>query len=264
MPCFAQPLLNSVLPCWVIGHRGAAAVRPENTLASFAAARDAGALMVEFDVQQSADGELVVFHDETLKRLCGTNEAVAILSWTELASRVVGEWQGQPTYMPRLDEVFAALGRSVFYNIELKTNVVRYPGIEARLVSLVQQRRLTERVLVSSFSHESLRNVREHHATLALGLLIDHTQAQELGSPTAIVARARAFDCYSVHPDYRVSSQWPELVTRCHGEGLRVFPWTVDDEETWRLLVEERAVDGIITNDPGRLYEWLTARQRSR
>jgi len=77
MGSLTQPLLSTALPCWVIGHRGAAAVCPENTLSSLLAARDAGARMVEFDVQQSTDRELFVFHDDTLERLCGELSPVA-------------------------------------------------------------------------------------------------------------------------------------------------------------------------------------------
>ena len=128
-----QPLLSAPLPCWVIGHRGAAAECPENTLASFLLARDTGACMIEVDVQQSTDGELFVFHDDTLERLCKEPVAVASLPWEALATKVVGHWDTYPLRIPRLTEVFSTLQRSVLYNVELKTDTVAYPGIEARL-----------------------------------------------------------------------------------------------------------------------------------
>ena len=263
MRMFTQPGRATTQRCIVIGHRGAAAVCPENTLPSLQTARDVGAEMIEFDVQQSADGELVVFHDETLERLCGDDRTIASLTAAELATMVVGQWHGQPVTIPSLDQVFSTLGHSVLYNAELKTDTIHYPGIEARLASMVSAYSLTDHVLVSSFNHESLRLVRQCDPHLSLGLLLDRAQARQCDSPDGIVNRARAFSCFSVHPEFRTVRQWPELVTTCHIAGLRVFPWTVDDQDDWQFLVEEVGVDGIITNDPGRLAGWLRAHSYS-
>jgi glycerophosphoryl diester phosphodiesterase len=225
-------------------------------------AREAGALMVEFDVQQSVDGELFLFHDETLERLCGESVQVASLRWEELSRRVVGRWQDQALTMPRLTDVFASLQRSIFYNVELKTDTVPYPGIEARLAILIRAHGLAERVLVSSFRHESLQVVRQSDPHVPLGLLVSVEQARRLNSPAAIVARAQEFACFSVHPDFRTLRHWPELGAACHAAGLRVFPWTADSPDDWKFLVDDVHVDGIITNDPGALYEWLLGRSQ--
>jgi glycerophosphoryl diester phosphodiesterase len=217
--------------------------------------------MVELDVQQSTDGELFVFHDDTLARLCHESVPVASLAWEALSAKFVGFWQGQALKIPRLAEVFATLQRSVLYNLELKTDTVAYPGIEARLAELVWAYGLSERVLVSSFRHDSLRLVREHAPHLPLGLLLDEGQARCLGGPEAIVARAQQFACFSVHPDFRICRSWPEVVEMCHAANLRVIPWTVDAPRDWQFLVETLRVDGIITNNPGKFYEWLLIRQ---
>jgi glycerophosphoryl diester phosphodiesterase len=262
MQPFHQLLLTTALPCWVIGHRGAAAICPENTLPSFRMACAAGACMIEFDVQQSADGELVVFHDETLNRLCGESSAVGALSWDELATKVVGHWHGASLTMPRLIDVFSTLWRSLLYNIELKTNVVRYPGIEERLVRLVHDHAVAERVLISSFQPESLRVVQELDHNLPLGLLIGLEQGARLTSARALVEGAQALGCFSLHPDFRLLRLYPELVDHCHSVGLRVFPWTVDHPDVWKTLVHKLGVDGVITNDPGNLYEWLLEKDK--
>ena len=213
--------------------------------------------MIELDVQQSADDELIVFHDETLDRLCG--EATAVGSLTELAvtAKVVGQWHGQSVTIPSLAHVFTTLRDSLLYNVELKTDTVHYPGIESRLAALVAAHGLAEHVLVSSFNHESLRLVRQCDPHLSLGILLDARQAQQCDGPDGIVARAREFSCFSVHPKFTVLRRWPELGTACHAAGLRIFPWTVDDEADWQFLVDVVGVDGIITNDPGRLHRWL-------
>jgi glycerophosphoryl diester phosphodiesterase len=262
MRTFTQPGRATTLRCVVTGHRGAAAVCPENTLPSLQTARDVGAEMIEFDVQQSADDELIVFHDETLQRLCGDDRSVSSLTAAELATMAVGQWHGQPVTIPSLPQVFSTLGQSILYNVELKTDTIHYPGIEARLASIVRAHGLTDHVLVSSFHHESLRLVRQCDPHLSLGLLLDRAQAQQCGGPDGIVNCARAFSCFSVHPEFRTIRQWPELVTVCHAAGLHVLPWTVDDQDDWQFLVEEMGVDGIITNDPGRLYEWLLPRSQ--
>ena len=255
-----QLLLTTALECWVVGHRGAAALWPGNTLPSFRAARDAGAVMIEFDVQQSADGELFVFHDHTLERFCGESLVASALPWEVLSQKNVGYVHGQVVPMPLVDDVFATLRRSVFYNVELKTEAVHFSGIEEKLVTLITKHGLAERVLVSSFYHQSLRIIRRWSSDLALGLLLSQEQARRFSHPTDIVSYAREYDCFALHPDFRLLSQWPELVPACHAAKLRVFPWTVDDPRDWRFLVEELHVDGIITNDPGKLYEWLLAR----
>jgi glycerophosphoryl diester phosphodiesterase len=263
MAPLVQPLLSTTLPCWVIGHRGAAAVCRENTIASFSVARDAGAYMVELDVQQSADGELFVFHDDTLERLCGERTSVASLMWEALSGKSVGYWREQPLKIPRLAEVFTALQRSVCYNVELKTDAVAYAGIEARLVDLVHDHNLTERVLVSSFRPDSLRAVHEKDPRISLGLLLSLEHGQHLGSPEAVITQAQEFSCFSVHPHFRLLRQWPSLVKICHAARLRVFPWTVDNPQDWQFLVTDTQVDGVITNDPGKLYEWLLTTRSS-
>lgn len=258
-PAF-QLLVTTSLPCWVIGHRGAAAVRPENTLLSFQTARDAGACMIEFDVQPSADGELVVFHDATLARLGAEPTAVTSLTYEALSSRVVGRYQGTSLHIPRLVDVFATFQQSLLYNIELKTDVTLSLDAAKHLVNLAHEHRVTERVLVSSFHHDNLRLVREGAPDIALGLLLSLEQGCHLNNPEAMVARAKEFDCYAVHPDFRLLRLYPSLVEQSHAAGLRVFPWTVDHPHVWQVLIGELGVDGVITNDPGKLYEWLLAR----
>ncbi len=248
------------LRCWVIGHRGAAALCPENTLPSFLTARDVGARMIELDVQQSADGALIVFHDETLERLCSEATAVGSLPESVLTTKVVGQWQGQLVFIPSLAQVFTALRDSLLYNLELKTDTVHYPGIESRLSALIASHGLAEHVLVSSFHHESLRLMRCCDPNLSLGLLLDARQSQQCGGPEGVVVRAREFSCFSVHPEFTILRRWPELGTACHAAGLRIFPWTVDDQNDWQFLVDVVGVDGIITNDPSRLHDWLRAR----
>lgn len=89
---------------------------PENTLPSLRAACEAGAMMIEFDVQQSADGKLFVFHDHTLERLCAEPLVASSLPWAVLSRKAVGRTHPQSVPIPLVEEVFATLQRSIFYN----------------------------------------------------------------------------------------------------------------------------------------------------
>lgn len=219
-------------------------------------------MMIEFDVQQSADGKLFVFHDHTLERLCAEPLVASSLPWAVLSRKAVGRTHPRSVPIPLVEEVFATLQRSIFYNVELKTDTEHFPGIEEKIVALVTQCGLAERVLVSSFYHQSLREIRRWNAELALGLLLSQEQARPFSHPADVVRYAREYDCFALHPDFRLLRQWPELVTLCHIESVRVFPWTVDDPADWQFLVGELHVDGIITNTPGKLYDWLLARAK--
>jgi len=82
-------------------------------------------------------------------------------------------------------------------------------------------------------------------------------QGCHLGTPEAMVTRAQELDCFSVHPDFRLLRLYPGLVEKCRSTGLPVFPWTVDHPHVWEVLVNQLHVDGVITNDPAKLYDWL-------
>ena len=106
--------------------------------------------------------------------------------------------------IPSLAQVFTTFRDSLLYNVELKTDTVYYPEIEARLAALVAAHGLAEHILVSSFNHEGLRLVRCCEPNLSLGLLLNARQAQQSGSPDGIVARAHEFSCFSVHPEFTI------------------------------------------------------------
>ncbi|HET6794273.1 MAG TPA: glycerophosphodiester phosphodiesterase [Acidimicrobiales bacterium] len=215
----------------VLGHRGASADRPENTIEAFAEARSQGADGVELDVRRSADGALVVHHD-------------AVLAGGEPVYEVAVD--RLPPSMPLLGAALDVLA-DMAVNIEVK-NLPDEPGhdpdqLTARRVgALVVERGLTGAVIVSSFALAAVDAVRSVEPSVATGLLTtataDQTRALEVAS-----ARGHRF----LHPHHLAVST--ELVRRCHDAGLDVVTWTVDDPDRVRWLAEA-GVDGLITNRP--------------
>ena len=230
------------------GHRGAFAYAPENTLPGFHLAAQMGADGVELDIQLSKDGAVVVIHDETVDRTSDHEGRVHEYTLKELKTMNFNK-RGitKPFLMeiPTLDEVFALLaptGMSI--NVELKTNVVRYEGIEQKALALAGRHGLLDRVVWSSFNHYSVQAIKqeEPQARTALlcsgGILVTGEQCEKTG--------AEALHCHVQQLRW-----YPGLVGECHSRGVLVRPWVVDEEADFRLAVELE-VDTVMTNDIAR------------
>ena len=147
----------------VWAHRGASACAPENTLEAFELAVSQGADGVELDIQMTKDGSLAVIHDETVDRVCDGSGCVADLTMKELkrfrCSRLHPEF-GEAR-IPELGEVLSLLKPTkLTVNIELKTGIIRYKGIEEAAIKLVKEMGMEERVIYSSFHHPSHLKVK--------------------------------------------------------------------------------------------------------
>ena len=143
----------------VFAHRGASGYAPENTLEAFALAGEQGAQGIELDVQLTKDGEVVVIHDETIDRVSTGKGAVRDYTLEELRRfsfhNHKKEYEG--VQIPTLREVLEQVkpgGMEV--NIELKTGIYWYPGLEEKTVELVKAAGMENRVIYSSFNHYSV------------------------------------------------------------------------------------------------------------
>jgi glycerophosphoryl diester phosphodiesterase len=233
----------------VIAHRGDSKNAPENTLSSFKRAVDVGSDGIELDVQLSKDGYLVVIHDERVDRTTDGIGYVKDYTLKELKRLSAGIKFGR-SYMnekiPTLAEVFELLGnKSILVNIEIKSGLISYPGIEEKLVNCVFDYNFEDLVLISSFNHYSLKTVKEIEPRLNIGLLYECG----LVEPWHIANRMHA---YSLHPFY--VNIIPEVVKGCKSNNVKLFPWTIDDEELMKNMIR-LGVDGIITNDPLKLID---------
>ena len=225
-----------------LGPPRASAEAPENTLAAIAKAVELGADGVETDVQRSADGRLVVVHDETVDRTTDGSGRVAELEWAQLArldasggdARFAGE------RLPLLEQVLELLAPAgLVLNIELKDSLERCPGMDLQVMELVRQAGMAERVWLSSFNHVALAQTRGAALGLPIGLLYQAT----LWRPERYAA---GFGAQAVHPGSWTLSE-PGLVDRLHEAGLRVHPWTVDEPEHLSAM-PGLGVDAVIAN----------------
>lgn len=251
----------------VHGHRGARAAFPENTLAAFAYAIDAGADYIELDIQATCDGVLVASHDRVLRRrLCQGPPGGRVVSRLALAElqrfdcgsvtdlRFPRQRPVPGARIPTLDEVLTLASRGDFrFNIEVKTFPQRLqhgPPPEtyaALLLEAVRRRGLDGRVEAQSFDLRVLRAIRALDGTLPLAALSQLARRDFL-------RLAREAGAATVGPYQRLLTRGS--VARAHAAGLRVVPWTANRPRDWARLVRA-GVDGIITDDPAGLIEYL-------
>ena len=240
-----------------IGHRGAAAECPENTLASFARAIDLGADMIECDLQLTGDGTVVIFHDWTLERTTNGSGIVRELPLDAIRCLDAGSWRDARfagECVPTLDETLDGVLPSAQLNLELKC---RGPRSDARAlaeaaVDAVARRQAFDRIVVSSFDGACLEEVRAVSAEARIGVLWN-----DATFPQAF-ERADLVSAMALHP--RAATVTPAVIDEAHARGLRVYTWTVNPlDEILRLVGQ--GVDGVISDHPGRLAE---ARDRLR
>lgn len=234
----------------VLGHRGASYVAPENTMAAFSAAMEAGADGVELDVHLTSDGIPVVIHNARVDRTTDGQGLVNDLTLAEvLRLNVQVRFDGWTTStserIPTLEEVLIMYGYQLLVNIELKSQFrpEARSRLEATVAALVHRLKIEERVWVSSFKPYSLFRMRQVAPELPCGLLYS-----PLSMGTAWLAPLTPFEAF--HPQTSLVSRW--FVWLAHQVGKRVVVWTVDDVSKASLL-EHMGVDAIITNDPQRL-----------
>ena len=223
----------------VLGHRGASAHAVENTMPAFERARADGADGVELDVRLARDGQLVVFHDDDLRRLAGRAERIADLDGAQIA-RV--ELAGGAR-IPRLEEVLEATG-PLMVNVEIKRPGWRHARPVVRAVlRCVERAAAMDRVLVSSFDAAVVALVRRT-TPLSTGLLFHARQRRPLRKAwLAPILRPHALHPEKVLVDGAAMQGWRRA-------GYAVNVWTVDDPAEVRRLAR-LGVDAIISNDPG-------------
>lgn len=225
-------------------HRGASASAPENTMPAFELAIEQGADGVELDVQRSADGELVVIHDERIDRTSGASGRVVDLTLEELRRHRYGAgMEGfDDAQLPLLAEVLELFAPTeMVVNVELKTSIEWYPGIEHEAWRVVEESAMGERVIFSSFNHYTLLGLRERVAPWQLGLLFSDVIVEPWSYAVELGMGA-------LHPGYYLLQQ-PGYVERAHEAELAVHTWTVDDPVHLQLVAGS-GVDAIVTNTP--------------
>ncbi|MFI8188077.1 glycerophosphodiester phosphodiesterase [Streptomyces sp. NPDC085946] len=245
----------------VIAHRGASAYAPENTLAAVDKAAELGIAWVENDVQRTRDGELVVVHDDSLRRTTDAEEVfpdrapwkVKDFTAAEIARLDAGSWFGPAYAGARVPTLRQFVDRVEHHHqkllLEIK-NPQLYPGIERQTLKLLSNEgwldapHLADRLVVQSFSPDSVRTVHELRPGVKTGFL---------GTPGVADLAAYAAFADQINPSHgSLSLGYVSAVHAFrgpHGRPLEVCTWTVDDAATAQR-VAGYGVDGIITNKP--------------
>jgi len=221
----------------IMGHRGAAALEPENTLRSIERAMEIGVDAVEIDVRLSKDRELVVIHDSTVDRTTNGSGPVSGYLLDDLKKLDAGEGQTIPT----LQEVMELIGHKVKLVIELKEEET-----ERMVVELIKRNNLDDNVYVISFWHELVKAVKVIESCIKTGVLL-------VGCPvdTCVASQASA-DALVMKYNF-VNRHFVDMV---HKDGLKVFVWNIDDRHLLKPYVD-MGVDGIGSNDPRVLVEYF-------
>ncbi len=230
----------------VLGHRGASADAPENTLAAFRLAVEQGADGVELDVWRCGTGEVVVFHDADAMRLAGSplrpdRATLTALRRLDVGSHRGARWHGER--IPLLREALEAIPGAIV-NVELKARRDGAPRLAVAAARVLRDARAEDRVLVSSFAWPLLAAFRAAAPGVATGLLFEPSRAWRLRLALGVpVVRPRA-----VHPERRIATAG--AIRRWSGAGLAVVVWTVDAaDEVERLSATGAAA--VISNVPG-------------
>ena len=265
---FASAMLQGRIQ--VHGHRGARAMRPENTIPAFQYAIATGADVLELDMAVTKDNVIVVSHDPVLHPpVCKGPADSAIIR--QLTLEQVREWdcgavrnprfpkqQAIPgTRIPTLDEVFAlASSGSIEFNIETKSfpdhsEFTPPPDEFARLVlDVIRKHKVERRVIVQSFDFRPLHAMKKIAPEIRLAALTENDKRDF----AAIAAEAGT---QIISPYYGLVTN--EKVKQAHDAGLLVVPWTANDPATWDRLIDA-GVDAIISDDPAALIEHLQRR----
>lgn len=220
-------------------HRGASEYAPENTMAAFYLGLEMGADGIETDVRETADGVLVLFHDETLERLTGETLQIAELSYAELYARDLGSYKKkfyENEKVVLLEDFLRYLSaRKAALAIELKA-----AGIEKRVVDLIDQYGCEENTVITSFHFEYLVNIRTFNQEIKLGYLCKTPEENILDT---LIRHGIMQYC----PAVRLVTR--ELVEKAHAKGLNVRAYGIKSIEDMEKAID-CGVDGMTINFP--------------
>lgn len=226
----------------IFAHRGFSGRYPENTMLAFEKACEAGADGIELDVQLTKDGEIVIIHDESVLRTTGVEGSVSSFTLEEikkLDASYIYRGQMGINPIPTLREYFELVkDKDIVTNIELKTGVLEYPGIEQKVWDMIREYHLQEKVIISSFNHFSIMRMKELAPLLVYGLLSE-TWLIDAGK----YVHGLGIPCY--HPIY--TNLTDQVVKELKQYGLQINTFTVNTREAM-LDMKKKGIDRVITN----------------
>jgi glycerophosphoryl diester phosphodiesterase len=246
----------------IIGHRGASALAPENTIAAFDLALKSGAEGIEFDVRLSREGIPVIIHDETLRRTGLRPDRVSDLTVAEIKQVNVGTWFsrkhgksndefGDQT-IPTLEELFARFPapETVFY-LEMKSEPAQRRELVSACCQLLKQHPMKGQVIVECFDLTAIKLIKTLDPLLRTAALFEPKVIRHLlPSAQRLVAQATAVGADEIAVHHRLATK--RTIEKARAANLKVVVWTVDDTG-WIVKGHKLGVQALITNDPARL-----------
>jgi glycerophosphoryl diester phosphodiesterase len=245
----------------IIGHRGASAVAPENTLAAFARALEDGADGIEFDVQLSRDDVPFVIHDATLSRTAGLARAVADASSEELAASDVGSWfnrkfprLAQPGYereqVPTLKDVFDLLSKSpCLIYLEMKCAGSDCERVASHCIDLIDEYSFGGRTIVECFDLAALVRVKSLNSKIRTAALFEPRLIESSALLKRIKLIDRAVDCGADEIALHHTLVSKRTVQQASKLKIPCVVWTVDHPR-WYRRASELGMKALITNNP--------------
>ena len=232
----------------ITAHRGSSLRAPENSLSALSAAIDDGSDIAEIDVQETADGAIVLIHDSDLRRLAGDSRGIWEVSSAELENLDAGSWFG-PSFaterIPTLEQAISLVRGRMRLNIELKFNGHDERLVE-RVVEIVLREGFAEEAVITSLDYGALEDVRAVTTAIPLGFIVAST-----------VSRITRLDVEVLAVDQRLAT--PSFIRATQRAGKEVHVWTVNDRATMQRFIE-LGVDNIMTDDPALLRDLLAER----
>ncbi|QQL44362.1 glycerophosphodiester phosphodiesterase family protein [Sulfuriroseicoccus oceanibius] len=233
----------------IIAHRGASATAPENTMAAIYQALEDGAHWVEIDVQETADGEIVLFHDSDFKRVGRTALNIWDAQSSDLDQIEIGSWfapEFASETTPTLRQALEACRNRAGVLIELK-----YYGhdemLEQRVINIVEDLQMVDQVMIMSLQRPGIEKVRQLRPDWKIGLL-----------SSVAVGDLTRLDVDFLGLNARAATK--PLIERAHRAGIDVFVWTVNDPISMSSLTS-RGADGLITDKPALARDVLQQRK---
>ncbi|MCY9375446.1 glycerophosphodiester phosphodiesterase [Bacillus sp. T17B1] len=237
----------------IFAHRGASGQYPENTMLAFEKGIEAGVDGIELDVQLTKDGRMVVIHDERLDRTTSLKGFVkdTVYDVIMTANAAAGH---DHTYsdikVPLLEDVLSwAYKKDFLINIELKNSVIRYEGMEEKVLEAVKRFNIEERIILSTFNHESLALCAQLAPHIERAALTSDVLYQADQYITSIPASG-------YHPKLNSPGTADEVLKKMRNSSIKVRPYTVNRPEDMKRLFEAGA-DGIFTDFPAKALELL-------
>lgn len=262
----------------IIGHRGASAVAPENTLAAFSRALEDGADGIEFDVRLSRDRVPVVIHDANLKRTGQIDRLVSDLTASELQQYDVSSWfnprqtenKRYAGTVPTLAQVFELLQETnALLYLEMKSDAENAAELAEKVVDEIHKVRIVDRVVVSSFELNAVALVKKNDPVIFTAALFE----PKLSRPLSTIRRLKMIDLAIEYCANEIALHHslvsPRVMEKAKQSGLPVVVWTVDDV-SWIRRAQRLEIKALITNNPAamirrrnlatKVYEVKTAR----